>query len=212
MAEPVRGETGARSAEPAQSPPQPPTNAPHEPHATSITKIIDALQTIADTSERTTLGSTTYVAVKLSAIEALKKGLSSVRDIINRGEKTILEEILITICETQQTLANKRKKSKLTWSQIAAQCKGPAGPSTTQHRPQSTKTKRNKEVTIIIIDEQEKKKYMKINIIILLNAIKGAEPQHITKNIIALRKLQSGDLLVTALTEESRITLEKNTE
>ena len=212
MAEPTRGETGTQGAVPATPPPPPPTTPPHEPHATSITNIIDALQTITDTSERTMLDNVVYIGVKLSAMEALKKGLNSVRDAMNKGEKTILEEILVTTRETQQALANKCEEPKLTWSQIAAQHKGPAGPSIIQHRPQNIETKRNKEVIITITNEQEKERCTNIDTVTLLNTVKCAEPQHITKEIIALQKLQSGDLLVTALTEENRISLKKNTE
>ena len=214
MAELECGETGAQSAVPVPPPPPPPPPMipPHESHAASIANIIDTLQTITDTSEQKMVDSVVYIGVKLSAMEALKKGLNSVRDAMSKGEKTILEEILATTRETQQTLANKREEPKLTWSQVAAQYKGPAGSSIMQHRPQSTETKRNKEVTVTVTDEQEKEKCTKIDTVTLLNTVKCAEPQHITKEIIALRKLQSGDLLVTALTEENRISLEKNTE
>jgi SpoVK/Ycf46/Vps4 family AAA+-type ATPase len=53
-----------------------------------------------------------YIEVKLSAIEALKKGLNSVRNAINKKKKIILEEILVTTRKTQQALADKREKSK----------------------------------------------------------------------------------------------------
>ena len=101
MAELGRGGTGAQSTVPAPLPPLPLTNPSHESYATSIANIIDILQTLTDTSEQKTLDSEVYIGVKLSAMEALKKGLISVRDAMNKGEKTILEEILVTTRETQ---------------------------------------------------------------------------------------------------------------
>src|SRR5271156_4559591 len=103
MAELVGGEKDAQSLMPTTPPPPspPPPTPLHVSHAISITNIIKALQIIADTSERTTADEEIYVAVKLSVTETLKKGLISIRDALNKEEKTVLEEILVITRKTQ---------------------------------------------------------------------------------------------------------------
>jgi hypothetical protein len=76
---------------------------------------------------------------------------------------------------------------------------------------QNIETKR-KEVKITVRGQEDKKAVEKMDIIKLLTAIRTKEPKETVKEIIAARRLPSGDILISTLTERARIALERSSE
>ena len=65
---------------------------------------------------------------------------------------------------------------------------------------------------ITVKSQEDRKAVKKIDIIKLLTAIKTKEPKEAVKEIIAARRLLSGDILILILTERIRIALERSSE
>ena len=65
---------------------------------------------------------------------------------------------------------------------------------------------------ITVKSQEDRKAVKKIDIIKLLTAIKTKEPKEAVKEIIAARRLPSGDILISILTERVRIALERSSE
>ena len=63
---------------------------------------------------------------------------------------------------------------------------------------------------VTIKDQKEREEANKKDIRRLILTIKAYEPYEATKQIITVRRLPSGDLLFSTLTEKARIELEKS--
>jgi len=69
---------------------------------------------------------------------------------------------------------------------------------------------RNREITITIQGEEEKKQCNERDTQLLLIATRNKAPRQAAEDIIALKKLRSGDYTLSALTEEAKNTLVKD--
>jgi hypothetical protein len=67
-------------------------------------------------------------------------------------------------------------------------------------------------VKVTVKSQKDKESVEKLNIKDILIAIKIKEPKEVVKEIIAARRLLSGDILLLTLTEKVRIILEKSNE
>ena len=74
---------------------------------------------------------------------------------------------------------------------------------------EQTEQKR-KELKIIISDQKEREELKKIDMRRLVITLKAHEPYEATAQILAAKRLPSGDLLISTLTEKARRELEKN--
>jgi Zinc knuckle len=122
-----------------------------------------------------------------------------------------LQQILKNTEEIKIQLKTPPKPINPTWSQIAAAASPlTQTPSATERKPSQQAEQKRKELKIIIKDEKEREQTRKKDIRQLISAAKTYKPQEATKQIIAARRLPSGDLLFSTLTEKARIELEKS--
>ncbi len=67
-----------------------------------------------------------------------------------------------------------------------------------------------KEMKLIIIDLQKRKRSVKINLRAILKNIKVIKSKQIIKKVIVIRRLLSKDILLFILIEEIRLTLKRD--
>jgi precorrin-2 methylase len=67
-------------------------------------------------------------------------------------------------------------------------------------------------VKVIVKSQKDRESVEKLNIKDILIVIKTKEPKEAVKEIIAARRLLSGDILLSTLTEKARIIFKKNNE
>lgn len=79
-------------------------------------------------------------------------------------------------------------------------------------RPAQNYKIRRKEVKVTVKSREDKESVGKADTRNILAAIKTREPKEAVKEILAARRLPSGDILLSTLTEGARIALEKSTE
>ena len=80
----------------------------------------------------------------------------------------------------------------------------------TERKPSQQTEQKRKELKVTIRDDKEREETKRKDTRRLVAAIKESEPQEATKQIIAARRLPSGDFLLSTLTEKARIELERN--
>jgi hypothetical protein len=182
------------------------TNAPQSATTDQISKEI---QTITRRHEESERAGNPEVIVEVATLLRWKQIIDASK---NASEPTVtaspLAQILKNTEEIKAQLKTPPKPTGLTWSQIAA---SPAQIlSATERKPSQQAEQKRKELKVTIKNREEREETKKKDIRRLLSAIKAREPREMTKQIIATRKLPSGDLLFSTLTEKARIELEKS--
>jgi hypothetical protein len=172
--------------------------------------IINEIQLVTSGSEERTRGGISLREVETSTLEKWSAKLQAACDAPLDAPKTMLSRILANTEDIKKQVLTKPQPAATSWSQIAASSL-PTSPPVTRalNLSQTIETKR-KELKVTIKDQQERENVEKRSIQDIITAIRSREPKEATKEVIAARRLPSSDLLISTLTEPSRITLEKN--
>ncbi|KAK5202581.1 hypothetical protein LTR41_011672 [Exophiala xenobiotica] len=182
------------------------------------TEAIPKLRKLADTAEIMERdGKKRVILDKLALLEVLRdleKPNAISRDIAFRAMAYPGKiDRLLANTETILKKIEEPKGGPRTWSQVVAQAQDlpfrqNPGPTPMQ---QATKHK-DREITVTVEDERQREEVKATGVGSLVEAIQKKEPKSATEDILAIRKLPSGDLLITTTKTESRTTLEKSTE
>ena len=128
----------------------------------------------------------------------------------------ILKQVLANTQDIQRTLgATKRNLlpngTAKTWSQVAAAAYGKIQANTGRdERTRLQESRRCRETVITIENEEEREKTRNISTEVLLEMVKRGSSQGPVRDIVAARKLASGDVLFVANSEETRKALESD--
>lgn len=191
---------------------KPPELLSHPSHAYTrkVADEAEKLRKIADTSEIVEREGKEHVVMERDALFGIINTLLD-SDAISRDHvvPSTIEQILANTEDIKKKLEEKERAPQKTWSQIVAQAPTatPGGPNL--HAP--TK-RRDREITVTIGEERQREQIRNTGVDALLEAIRRKEPRKATEDILTVRKLPSGDLLITTTRTESRLELEKNSE
>jgi hypothetical protein len=170
-----------------------------------ITTIITEIQTTTKRSEETIRGGKRLIEIETSTLLHWQETLNTARNASKRvPNNDIITKVLANTEDIKKQL-NRPQPSGTTWSQVAATI------PTLKHDPkpaQNIETKR-KELKITVQSREDKETVEKKDLRNLIAAIRTKEPKEATKEVIAARRLPSGDILFSTLTEKARIELEK---
>lgn len=175
-----------------------------------LSTIINEIQLVTSGSEETIRGGISRREVETSTLKKWSAKLQAAYDAPLDAPKTILSRILANTEDIKKQVSTKAQPVATSWSQIAASSPPTSPPATCALNPSQTVETKRKELKITIKNQQEKENTEKRSIQDIITAIRSREPKEATKEVIAARRLPSGDLLISTLTESSRITLEKN--
>src|SRR5205085_12243194 len=121
-----------------------------------------------------------------------------------------IEQILKNTEEIKKQLETPLKQAAPTWSQVAAAAASHAQTtSVTERRPLEQTEQKRKELKVTIKDGKERDELKKKDMRTLVTAIKAQEPRETTAQVIAARRLPSGEILISTLTEKARRELER---
>jgi hypothetical protein len=190
-------------------------NAPqktNEPQSVKLKQISDEIQTIAKEHEKSEREGNLKTAIEITTLLRWKQTIDAS---LNASEPTAttnpLTQILKNTEEIKEQLKTTPKQTAPTWSQIAASAASSAQIlSATERKPLEQTEQRRKELKITITDQKEREELKKIDIRRLVTTLKTQEPYEATAQILAAKKLPSGDLLISTLTEKARRELEKS--
>jgi hypothetical protein len=175
-----------------------------------ITTIITEIRNTTKESEETVRGGKHLIEIETATLLRWQEKLDAARNASKRAPNNeLITKILANTEDIKKRLSNRQQQPAMTWSQIAATIPAPLDrdPKPTQN----IETKR-KEVKVTVQSQEEKEAVEKKDIRNILAAIKTKEPKEATKEVIAARRLPSGDILVSTLTEKARIELEKSSD
>jgi hypothetical protein len=173
-----------------------------------ITTIITEIQTTTKKSEETIRGGKRLIEIETSTLLRWQESLSSARNASKRvPNNDIITKILTNTEDIKKQINNRSQPSATTWSQVAATIPIPLG---RDPKPTQSIETRRKEVKITVQSQEDKEAVERKDLRNLIAAIKTKEPKEATKEVIAAKRLPSGDILLSTLTEKARIELEKN--
>lgn len=184
------------------------------------TEALIKLRKLAETAEIIERGGKEHAVLDktalLEALRDLEKPNAISRDIAFRA-MVYPGKIDRLLANTENILKKieEPKAGPRTWSQVAAQAQAQELPFRQTPGPapihQATKHK-DREITVTIEDERQRNEVKTTGVGTLVEAIRKKEPKAATEDILAIRKLPSGDLLITTTRTASRTTLEKSAE
>ena len=173
-----------------------------------ITTIITEIQTTTKRSKETIRGGKRLIEIETTTLLRWQDKLATACDASKRASSSdAITKILTNTEDIKKQLHNRTQQSATTWSQVAATV--PVPPGRDPKPTQSIETRR-KEVKITAQSREDKEAIERKDLRNLIAAIKTKDPKEATKEIIAAKRLPSGDILLSTLTEKARIELEKN--
>ena len=186
------------------------TSSPQPTPEIKIDTIIAEIQTITKRGEEIVRGGKRLVEIEVDTLLRWQQNLDASKNAYKQTATTsTLSQILKNTEDIKKHVSASPKPAAPTWSQVAAIIP----PVIAENRipSQNTETKR-KELKITVKDQKEKEELGKKDLRNIIAQIKTREPLEATKQIIAARRLPSGDILLSTLTEKARIDLEKSHE
>ena len=190
------------------------TKGINKPPIVKAKEISDEIQTIARDYEESGREGDFGVDIEVATLLRWKQTIDA---LLNASEATAtadpIAQILKNTEEIKKQLETPSKQTAPTWSQIAASAAPPAQTlSATERRPLEQTEQKRKELKITIKDGKERDELRKKDMRTLVTAIKAQEPHEITAQVIAARRLPSGEILISTLTEKARRELEKRSD
>jgi hypothetical protein len=169
-----------------------------------ITTIITEIQTTTKRSEETIRGGKRLIEIETSTLLRWQEKLSTAWNASRRASNNeIITKILANTQDIKKQLSNRPQPGVTSWSQVAAT------PPIPDLKPAQNVETRRKEVTVTVQSQEDKESVARKELRNLIAAIKTKEPKEATKEIIAARRLPSGDIRLSTLSEKARIELEK---
>jgi hypothetical protein len=177
-----------------------------------IEQISKEIQTIAKSHEESERGGNPETAIEIITLLRWKQTLDA---FLNASEPIATEDPLTQILRNTEDIKKQLnaspKQASPTWSQVAASAASSAQVlSATVRKPVEQTEQRRKELRIAIKNEKEKDELKRKDIRTLVTAIRAQEPRETTAQVIAAKRLQSGDILISTLTEKARRELEES--
>jgi hypothetical protein len=175
-----------------------------------IATVITEIQTITKSNEETIRGGIRRMEVETSTLRRWQEKLQTAQNASkNASDSSTLSKILVNTEDIKKQLNTRPQPSAPSWNQVAAAMPATSWAARDQKHSQSIETKR-KEVKITIKGQEDKQAIEKRDIQNILAAVRTREPREAVKEIIAARRLPSGDILLSTLTEKARIALERS--
>ena len=203
------------------------TDAPKEntvketdsPHKSKITQVIAEFREKIQSAAKAHLQNVEHTILESSIIETFLRAIQSNHEQLQPNTtNSILSQILTNTQEIQQRLkADVQIKQNTTtpksWSQVAvAPYEGPQADAAISGQLRPQEARKAKEIVVTIENEEEREKTRHIDTETLVNMIIGKDPKGPTKEILAARKLPSGDVQFVVRTENAKQTLENDNE